>query len=389
MSRLPRAIALVVSALACALACASVAEAQVPSAASATTALDAGRPALKKDRDTNDWHEYYQAGLKLIERQLPKSADPYFLWAARLNPEAAEPVHMHWVAQMILSGRLLEIEPGKGNAKEEAQRARIDSVLLEALRIDPFTPRHYARYVYEALPGYWGEDDFTRGYLAYTEGSYERAARMLARITKGDRVRSAHMFRALSFYELQRYDSAAAELTWLADFAARENATKLTRSYEGIAVYLYGIGVARMRLGDLDAARAALLRALDEDVSLAAAHVALAQVAMRRADTAEVLREWQAALELRPSSAAVHGNFATALHLLGRREEAVAEYEQAISLEPLWAVPYFNEALVLDAMGRGADAVTRYAQFIERAPRAYEAQLRRARERIGALNGGR
>lgn len=345
-------------------------------------------PALAQGKDVNDWREYYDKGIELLGRQLPKSADPYFLWAARLNPQGATPVHMHWVALSLANPRLLEIEPGKGNARDEAERARIDSVLLEALRIDPFTPRHFARLVYEARPGYWGQDNFTQGYLAYTEARYDRALRLLERVTKGERLRPALMFRALSYYAMERFDSAAAQLQVLAELAAKDNATQLAPSYEGTALYLYGMGVARLRMGNLDGARDALERALGEDVSMAAAHVALAQVALRRADTAAVVREWGMALELRPASAAIHGDYANALRKIGRAADAVAEDERAIALEPLWAGPYFNEAMTLDALGRGEQAVARYAQFLQRTPAAYQQQIAIARDRIAKLNGG-
>lgn len=345
-------------------------------------------PALARGKDANDWREYYAEGLRLIERKLPKSADRYFLWAARLNPQTAEPVHMHWVALSLMKGHLLEIEPGKGTARDEAERAGVDSVLMEALRIDPFTPRHYARYVYEGRAGYWRRDALTQGYLAYTEARYDRAVRLLAHVREGDRLMPARMFRALSFYAMERYDSAAVELELLAALASSERATTLAPSYEGPAVYLYGVGMARLRLGDLDGARDALTRALGEDVSLAAAHVALAKVAAARGDTTEALHEWAMAVELRPSSAAMHGGYANALHAFGRHEEAVAEYERAIALEPHWADPYFNEATVLDRLRRGPEAVTRYAQFLARAPLAYTKPIEVARARIAALNGG-
>ena len=343
------------------------------------------RPELPKARDVNDWREYYEEGVRLVSRRWPRAALPYFQWAMRLNPQSAEPVHMQWVALTMANGRLLETEPGKGSARDEAERARIDSVLLEALRIDPFTPRHYARYMYELRPGYWGRDRFTQGYLAYTEARYDRALDLLARERQGRRERPARMFRALTFHAMERYDSAAVELEALAALVARENATTMSPSYESAAVFLYGIGVARQRLGDLEGAREALQRALAEDVSMAAAHVALAQVALARGDTATVLRAWEIAVELRPQSPAMHGEHGNALRALGRHAEAVAAYERAIALEPWWANPWFNLAITLDGMGRGAEAVPRYAQFLERAPQALARQMQVARGRLAAL----
>ena len=342
---------------------------------------------IPREADANDWRSYYIEGLKLVRRE-PRKAEPYFQWASRLNPVSAEPVHMRWVALWLGSGRLLLLEPGKGTPKEEAERARIDSVLLEAVSIDPFTPRHYARWVYEERPGYWREDDLTQGYLAYTEEKYDRAVRLLGRIRKGDRQRTARTYRALSFHAMQRFDSAATELEALAELTAKENAATLTPSYESAAVFHYGVGLERLRLGDTDGARAALERALGEDVSMAAAHAALAQVALKSADTATVLREWAMAIELRPQNGAMHGDYANALRALGRLDEAVAAYERAIEREPYWAAPYFNEAITLDALRRGPDAVRRYGQFLERAPASWEKQVAHAKARIVALNGG-
>ena len=341
------------------------------------------RPKLGKDADPNDWRSYYMAGVKGLQVNPAKSVE-HFWWASRLSPGSAEPLHMRWVALWLANARLLEEEPRAGS-REDLLVHRIDSVLYEAFEIDPFTPRQFSRLVYDAVPGTWGNDAFTNGFLAYTEGRYELAASHLRKATGGRFARNARYYRALSFHALQRFDSAAAELTALAELARGENQRRTRIVYDSPAIYEYGVGIARVRLGDLEGARAALHRALEEDVAFAAAHSALSWVAKQKGDTVEMLRELQMAIELRPRSGAYRDAYGTALRTAGRLDEAVAAYEKAIELEPHWAAPYYNLAIVLEQLGRKPDAAQRFEAFATRAPVAYAEQIALARSKAAAL----
>ena len=341
------------------------------------------RPKLDKDADPNDWRSYYMAGVKGLQVSPARSAELLW-WASRLSPGSPEPLHMRWVALSLANPRLLEEEPRPGSREEQLSQ-RIDSVLYDAFGIDPFTPRQYSRLVYDAMPGVWGNDMFTKGFLAYTEGRYDLATSYLRKATGGRFARSARYYRALSFHAQQRYDSAAAELEALAAMARAENQRRLRVVYDTPAIYEYGVGMAKLKLKDYDGARAALLRSLEEDVSFAAAHQALAWVAQQEGDTAEMLRELQLAVELRPTSGYLHDAWGTGLRLAGRLDEAVVQYEQAIALEPHWAAPYYNVALALDQLGRKPEAAKRYAEFAARAPVAYATQIAHANARAAAL----
>ena len=283
------------------------------------------RPKLDKDADPNDWRSYYVAGVKGLQASPAKSAELLW-WASRLSPGSAEPLHMRWVALSLANAKLLEEEPRAGS-REAQLAARIDSVLYDAFGIDPFTPRQYSRLVYDAMPGVWGNDMFTKGFLAYTEGRYDLATSYLRKATGGRFARSARYYRALSFHAQQRYDSAAAELEALAAMARAENSARTRVVYDTPAIYDYGVGMAKLRLKDYDGARAALLRSLEEDVSFAAAHLALSDVAKQKGDTEEMLREMQIAVDLRPTSGYLHDAYGTALRVAGRHDEAVAHYE--------------------------------------------------------------
>ena len=343
------------------------------------------RPKLDKDADPNDWRSYYVAGARSIQVSPAKSAE-LFWWASRLSPGSAEPLHMRWVALWLANAKLLEEEDFRPGSDEERLVWQIDSVLYDAFSLDPFTQRQYSRLVYDAMPGTYGSDAFTKGFLAYSEGRYELALSHLRRATGGRVARSARYYRALSFHALQRYDSAAAELEALASMARTNNETRFRRVYESPAIYEYGVAMARARLKDLDGARTALLRALEEDVSFAAAHAALATIAQARGDTAEAVRERQLAVDLRPTSGVLRDELGTALRAAGRLEESVAAYEKAIELEPHWAAPHFNVALVLETLGRKADAARHYHEFVTRAPLAYEQQIAIAKQKAQALS---
>lgn len=346
---------------------------------------EAKRPKLEKDADPNDWRSYYMAGVKQLTVS-PSQSSEYFLWASRLSPSSAEPLHARWVARLLANPRLLEEAPGRGSP-EEAALLQIDSLLYRAFEIDPFTPRQLTRMVYDAIPGDYGNDRFTNGFLAYSEGRYDLARSHLRHATRGRVAREARYYRALSWQAQQVFDSAAAELEALAEIARADNAQGFSRVYESAAIYELGVGVARIRLRDYAGARAALTRALEEDVSLAAAHHVLAQLAQLEGDTAQRVNEARMAAELQPRSAAMHDAYATALRAAGQLDLAVAEYERAIALEPYWAAPHYNLALVLEQLGRGPDAARHYGEFVARAPRAYEQQRQLAEERRRALGG--
>ena len=353
--------------------------------AGALGAQEPRRPKLDREADPNDWRSYYMAGVKQLTVSPARSAE-YFLWASRLSPSSAEPLHARWVARLLANPRLLEEAPGRGSP-EEAALLQIDSLLFRAFEIDPFTPRQLSRMVYDAMPGQYGNDRFTNGVLAYTEGRYDLARSHLRHLLNGSAARDARYYRALSWQAQQQFDSAAAELEALAELARTDNARAFRRIYESPAIYELGVGAARIRLRDYPGARAALQRALEEDVSLAAAHFMLSQLAQLEGDTAQRVNEARMAAELQPGSAAMHDAYATALRAAGQLEAAAAEYERAIALEPHWAAPHYNVALVLEQLDRRADAARHYGEFVARAPRAYEQQRQVAEERRRVLAG--
>jgi tetratricopeptide (TPR) repeat protein len=83
-------------------------------------------------------------------------------------------------------------------------------------------------------------------------------------------------------------------------------------------------------------AKAATLKALELDGSLAEGHVSLAFLLFNYdRDHEAALKEYQTAIRLNPNSAFAHNWYADSLAWMGRSEEAVREIEEARRLDPL------------------------------------------------------
>ena len=86
-------------------------------------------------------------------------------------------------------------------------------------------------------------------------------------------------------------------------------------------------------------ARAAALRALELDDTLAEAHAALAQIQLYHDwDWPSAERSFKRALELNPNSAPAHAHYAWYLNLFGHQTEALAEMRKAQAVDPLTAI---------------------------------------------------
>lgn len=103
----------------------------------------------------------------------------------------------------------------------------------------------------------------------------------------------------------------------------------------------------------LPKARAALVRALELDETLAEAHATLAYIrAYFEWDWRAAEREFQRALELRPSYADAYFSYSRFLASRGRPDEAMTHIRRAIELDPLSLSLKANEALLNYFAGR-------------------------------------
>jgi serine/threonine-protein kinase len=105
-------------------------------------------------------------------------------------------------------------------------------------------------------------------------------------------------------------------------------------------------------------AKAAAMRALELDDTLAEAHTSMGQVLRTERDWEGEEREYRRAIELNPSYATAHQWYSTLLAALGRMDEAVREVRRAQELDPLSHAIGVTVAIVLD-LARDVDGALR------------------------------
>lgn len=349
------------------------------------------RPELFPGADTNSWNAYYRHGLSTLGRRPDIAADAFY-WAARLDPRAPEPLFGSWVAFWKRQGveRYFDyIWEQKGvNLRKEV--LQMDSLRDEALRRNPMLYQGLQiRIIEELLPLPAGFDPFVQGVLAYGQGSMPQALAHFARAAKRNQKNlNARYYRALVFYQLMQFDSAAAELqVVLAELRQRE-AKKLVRYYESKEMLEHAIGTLMMSKGDLPAAREAFGRALTEDLSFSVAHARLGAIALAEGDTATGLQELEQAVQLDSLDINARLLLASTLLLRGHAEGARKHFELIVAREPWFAEPYFPLAYILEFEEKREEAAKAYATFAERAMRS-DARVERARARAAELNAGR
>ena len=347
------------------------------------------RPKLETGADTNDALAYYRFGTNKLRRD-PESAENAFYWASRIAPSWADPYYGRWAA-VVLQRR---------NRPSRAERAHADSLDAAAARRNPFLFRRLDLTVLEGLAERAGGSEFAGDYMfdytsnngdpvndgfnAYQASKFADAARLFGKAieknAKNGKRSWLHESRALAFYQLQNYDSAAVEIdAFIAAARARED-TSL--GYLSKAFAEYQLGSLHLLRGDTAAARAAFGRALSEDLSYAPAHTALSGIAP---DPATALAEAEAAAQAQDQDPVLHYNYARTLIATGRADDAERELKRAQELEPWFALPYFMLARMYDASGMEDEAATQYAAYLSHGARMMQ-EYGIATARLAALH---
>src|SRR5262249_6171787 len=116
-------------------------------------------------------------------------------------------------------------------------------------------------------------------------------------------------------------------------------------------------------------AKAAALKAVELDDSLAEAHTSLGSAKESEWDWTGAEKEYKKAIELNPNYATAHHWYSGLLAALGKQDEALAEAKQAIELDPL-SLPINSEVgdLYRD-MGRYDEAIQQYRKALEIDPK--------------------
>jgi len=347
------------------------------------------RPELFAGADTNSWFTYFQDGLSNLRRR-PELAAADFYWAERLNPGAPEPLYAGWVAYWKKRpDRFVDYLEGKRFIVESKEVQHIDSLRLKALEMNPMMFQGLWIQLFEDQgPLNMSLDPAIQGIVAYAYGNPKKAADRLGEAVKSRENRGYRYDRALAFYQMTEYDSAANELQLLIDDMKKREEKKLVRMYESKQMYQYGIAVVMLSKGDTAAARDALGKTLTEDLAFAPAHAALARLAAVTGDTATAVQELSQAVELDSTDATSQYELGVHLMLQNKTEEAEAHLRRAIALEPYFALPYFPLAYVLEFEDKKDEAAQMYLAFAARAPRVDEQRATVARAHAAELKKG-
>src|ERR1700735_4691430 len=123
-------------------------------------------------------------------------------------------------------------------------------------------------------------------------------------------------------------------------------------------------------------ARAAALRAVELDDTLAEAHVSLAVIAQDYDwDWPTVEKEYRRAIELNPNYPTAHQWYAESLALQGRFDEAFVEIERARQLDPLSLIIGSDYAVILYFSRQYDRAIEQFRSVMDREPRFPRAHM--------------
>lgn len=347
------------------------------------------RPRLSARADTNSWEAYYDFGVSLLRRQ-PSLADAAFYWASRIDPTRAEPLFGRWVAFWMADARRWEdyVRDAAPAADSSAIQAA-DSLRYQALLRSPFVNQALVLWLYDRLPGRWRSDAVTQAWLAYGAAKFDVAAEHFGRaIRSAPRQRAWLRYdRAAVFVAMTQYDSALAELTVLADELRRRARDELQRGLETTELVEYGIAILYMVRGDYRGARAALDRALVDNLGFYPALALRGRLALATGDAQGAARELRQTVELKGDEGRLRHLYGTALLAARRAPEAVQELRQAVALEPYYAAGYLTLGAALEEAGEPAEAAAAYRAYLTRAPRTAANDIARAQERLRVLAG--
>ena len=346
------------------------------------------RPQLDAQADTNDWEAYYDYGTKYL-RERPSVAEAAFYWAQRLAPDRAEPLVGHWVAFHLRDYKRWERYLKGDDPRVTGDPAIVahDSLRWRARARNPFVSEGFIYYLYDELPGNWGDDAATRGFLNYAAAKFPQAVAAYQIDVKrnGRKKPWKRWYLAQALVGARRFPEALAQIDSLR--AALDSAAdRSTSSYESKEVLDLGAAMLRQVLGDTAGARASAERGLTENFAFYPAHTFLGEMSRTARDMDGALKEFELAAQLAPNDAAVLYDYGAALAFRGQIDSALANMRKATALEPYYALPWLGIARVLDATHDAAGARAAYQAFIDRGPRSSARELASARERISVLS---
>jgi len=351
------------------------------------------RPRLDSGADTNDARAYFDYGVSKLDRDPDRAADAFY-WATRINPLFADAFYGRRVALLLTDGRRLQrywFDDRKTLQSDDIKR--IDSLFYHALTLNPFLYQRLDRYMWDRIvrdvsDEYARQNDLNSAdvqyqvqvsiqrdaspsflaWRAYTQGDFENALSLYAKaIDKAKYKAGLRTERGRLLFQLDRGDSALAELTAAVAEMRKADKKDIVYVYESKALLEQSIGMIQYRMGNVAAAKEAFGRALEEDLSYAPAHVQLAYIALEAKDTTTALNEMDLAVQLRGDDPGMRYIYGYTLASVQKLKEAEEQLTKARDLDPVFALPYHTLGEVYEATGRPAEALAAYNAYVAHA----------------------
>jgi tetratricopeptide (TPR) repeat protein len=343
--------------------------------------------------DTNDAQAYFDFGASVFEQD-PRAAAAAFYWAARINPGMADALYGRRAALLMSDQSLRKtfIEGGR-RARDSKQLRALDSLYLRALNLNPLLYRRLDRRMLTAhiveeterearrsgsdvtrseidfAVNAWLRDAGSefRGWLAYGDGRFDQALSYYASAEKSSKFKAGiRVERARIFGMIGQLDSAVAQLR-LALTEMRSRDTKdLVYFYDSKALFEHTIGTLLEQKQDLDGAREAYGKAMQEDLAFYPAHQRLGMLALGTHDTTTALSELDLAVQIAGDEPFLRYVYGWALAAAGKFPEAKEQLTKAAELEPYFALPQVSLGQVYERLGDGKSAQAAYKAFLAR-----------------------
>jgi len=369
--------------------------------------------------DTNQAAAYYSYGLSMLDQDPHKAAEAFY-WAARIDPNWAQPLYAGRIAFLMGADDQFVIGymDGNRNFTHSKDARRIDSLELRARMLDPFLPRdldkdlqlRYMRALYdEDQKSFGGMDDRARtlrfqyyvehywrtdashgmkAQLAVSEHRYPDALDEYREALRDERDRQSeiHEARARVFLFMGNGDSARAEMTAAIAKLREKDVKDFVWLYESKAVLEHFIGLTYERQDQIAQAREAYGRALQEDLSYYPAHMRLGTIALSAGDTATALSEMDLAAQINNEEPGLQATYGTVLAQAGHIPEAQQHLHRAVELDPYYANPYYVLGRVDEYAGKSADAAGDYRAYLGHT-RAQDPRIVEVQRRLAGLTG--
>ena len=362
------------------------------------------RPFLS-DGDTNSAGDYYAFGLSVLDRD-PRKASDAFYWASRIDPTWAKPLYARRIALLLDADDRFVIGylEGVRSFTHSKQAQRIDSLETRARMLSPFLERDLEENLLRRLvlalyndthvggltqPGDRQEFEFymeryfrvdappsLRAVLAVAEHNFPKAIDLYRDALQRQRSGAAEIHESLAniFFFIGKGDSARVELGAALHILRQEDKKDFVYLYESKAALEHGVGLVSEQLGQLDSAREAYGRALQEDLSYYPSHMRLGLLAFGAADTATALSELDLAVQIQADDPWLLTIYGALLAEAKRYPEAETQLRKAIAVEPFYAMSYFVLGRIADFTNRPSDAIVHYRSYLAhvhaREPRA-------------------